>query len=511
MQLKRIRQHWILAVLLLCGVLGVVSTYSRLSQTDDEGFHIACGMEWWKEGTYKKQALHPPVARVMDAAFPYLYFVMQNGKPWADMAPRDAYLYKLTLARMGTLPFYILSCVLVFVWSRRLYGYTAGLWSLALYITTSNITAHAGLATTDMAYTAVLLWALMATIDWLKTPSTRNSTLLGLSIGVMVGTKFSSLAHWPVAMYFIIMAQMLFNYRRGQPLLAVGKAHIANGFACVIPMVVLALALIYRFDFGPFVQGIKDAHRLSTRGFGVWLYGPLDHQGVWYFFPVVFFFKTNVSLMLATIVGSAAIIMGFRRNTALIEWLFPPLAAIGIMLISMNSDINLGVRHVLPLYPLLSIPAGYGLYWLWQQGAWKRGAAAAILLWQTVSFVQAYPEHLAYFNFMAGERPERITLDSDYDWGQDMIILDEALQERGITEAYLCARKDVYWNIHILAHAKILGCPKGPITGWIAVGRAFRLLMPNNFTWLNGYEAVQIGNSTLDLYYIPPEKAYVKP
>lgn len=499
------RQRWILAVLLMLGVIGVVSTYSRMSQTDDEGFHISCGMEWWKEGTYKRQALHPPIGRVMDAAFPYLAFVLADGKPWADMSPRDGYLYKLTLARMGTLPLYILSCVLVFIWSRNLYGYTAGLWSLSIYITLSSLTAHAGLATTDMTYTAILLWALMASIEWMKKPSPANGIFLGLSIGCMIGSKFSSLAHWPVAMLLIAAAQMYANYRRSQPWIIVSKAHIATGFTYVIPLMVLALAFIYRFDFEPLVKGIKDAHRLSTRGFGVWLYEPLHHKGVWYFFPVVFFYKTNLSLFLATIIGNARIIAELRQN-APIERLFPLLAATGIMLVSMNSNINLGVRHVLPLYPLLAIPAGYGLYWLWQKTAlWKRSAAVLIVLWQAGSFIHAYPEHLAYFNFTAGERPERITLDSDYDWGQDMIILDEALRERGIEAVYLCARKDVYWNINILAQAKILRCPKEPVTGWIAVGRAFRLLNPDNFTWLNGYEGVQIGNSTLDLYYIPPD------
>lgn len=498
------QRRWILIFLMLFGITGVVSTYSRLSQTDDEGFHIACGMEWWKEGTYKTQALHPPLARVTDAAFPYFANVLYDGKPWAGVPPRDAYLYKLTLARMGTLLFYVLSCALVFIWSKKLYGELAALWSLALYVTISSITAHGGLATTDMTYTAVLLWALMMSIQWFKTPTPRQSALTGFSVGTMVGTKFSALAHWPAAMGLILLVKMIADYRAERPWLPVTKLHIINGLLYTVPMVALALALIYRFDFDPFIRGINDAQRLSTNGFGVWLFEPLNHRGVWYFFPVVFFFKTNLTLFFATIFGNTQLVRDIRQNRSPLEGLYPLLAAVGIMLVSMNSNINLGVRHVLPLYPLLAIPAGYGLSWLWQRAPWQRWLAGGILGWQLVSFLAAYPEHLAYFNVLAGDRPEKITLDSDYDWGQDMIILDEALEERGITSLYLCARKDVYYNIRILSRAKILACPKQPITGWIAVGRAFRLLMPNNFTWLNGYQAVQIRNSTLDLYYIPP-------
>ena len=62
----------LLLVILLFGVVGVVSTYTRMSMTDDEGFHTDFGMEWWKEGTYTKQPLHPPLARVVDASLLYI-------------------------------------------------------------------------------------------------------------------------------------------------------------------------------------------------------------------------------------------------------------------------------------------------------------------------------------------------------------------------------------------------------------------------------------------------------
>ena len=396
---------------------------------------------------------------------------------------------------------------MVFIWSRRLLGFDAALWSLALYVSLSTVTAHGALATTDMTYTTALLWALMEGIGWTKTPGTRQSILLGVSLGLMIGSKFSGFLHWPAAMALIIFAQASINNIRQQPLSPIRIAHLRTGIIYVIPALIGSLGLIYRFSFTPLLNGIESLLQMNRYGFSVWLYGPLYNHGVWYFFLVVFFFKTPLPFLISSILGNGRIAKEIRNNGN-VEKLFPLLAATGIILISMISNINVGVRHVLPLYPLLSIPAGYGLHWLWQGTAWKRGLAAGLLIWQAIGFIHAYPEQLAYFNALAGDHPEHITLDSDYDWGQDYIILDEALQARKINTVYLCLRplNVSKWNASALLHAKFLSCPSYcPASGWIAVSRAYKLLRPDNFAWLNEYETVQIG-TTIDLYYIPPAK-----
>jgi len=490
----------ILALILLFGILGVTSTYTRMSLTDDEGFHIVCGMEWLKDGTYKTQPLHPPLARVVDALFPYLMNSWYGNESWAGDNPRTAYISKMVLSRLGTLPFYILSCILVYIWSRRLFGEIAALFSLGIYTTLSSVSAHAALATTDMTYTAIFLWALMCGIDWLRLPNRKNSLLLGLSLGIMIGTKYSGLAQWPAAMGMIFFALCIFNFRQPVLVFPISLRHIINSLLYSLPLIVSALALIFRFDFKPLEQGIIDAQNLNSHGFSVWLYKNLHFHGVWLFFPIVFFFKTPLSFLAATIVGNGRVIRDFRENNSL-TCLYPLLAAIGVMLVSMTSNINLGVRHILPLYPLLSISAGYGLAWLWQGK--KRVIAIALIGCQLFSFINTYPEHIAYFNFLAGDNPEHITLDSDFDWGQDMILLDETLQARGITDIYMCARRDAYWSAAKIMHAHVATCPETPVTGWIAVGRAYRLLNPNKIAWLQSFHAVQIQNSTMDLYYIP--------
>jgi 4-amino-4-deoxy-L-arabinose transferase-like glycosyltransferase len=486
-----IRGHSIVLLLLLLGLIGVSSTYLRLSETTDELFHISCGMEWWESGTYKTQPLHPPLARVVNAALPYL-FMEENGRDSFESIKkfRDFFIERMWLSRLGNLPFYLFSCLLVFTWSRKLYGQSAGLCSLALYITLSSMTAHAGLATTDMVYTTLLLCALFFSMQWLESPTKRTSFFLGASIGLAFCSKFSMLVHYPFALWFMVCGLIVHNYRHHQALSPIHYIHIKRGILYVLPIIFLMIALIYRFSFEPLMQGVKDAYGLNQQGFGVWLYGPLRNTGVWYFFPVVFFFKTPLSFFLAFIIGC---LHSGKKNA-------PLLAAAGILAVSMTSNINLGVRHVLPLYPLLAIPAGYGLVWIWQSKA--RFVAPLLVLWQLWGFVTSHPEHIAYFNELAGSRPEYITNDSDFDWGQNILLLDKALQSNGIDTFFLCARKDAIFNARILLDARVLQCPYYPVSGWIALSRAFRIQHEDNFTWLAEHQPVQPIGQTMDLYYI---------
>ena len=482
------KPRFIFFLLLLTGILGVITIYHTMSGTDDELFHISCGMEWWKYGTYTTEALHPPLARIADATLPYLLHSDDaSARGASGESPSDTYIYTLTSARIGVLPFYIFSCLLVFAWSRKLYGEKAALWSLGSYVTLATVTTNGALATTDMVYACMLVWALFSATQWIESPTSRNSVALGISVGLAIASKFSTFVQFPSAMILILL------YRRKLPTLN----HVKYGALWVAPIVCFVVAAIYHFSLAPFWQGIADANDLNHEGFGVWLYGPLHHNGLfqslWYFFPVVFFFKTPLPFFASATIGN-------RHVNG--EKLYPLLAAIGIMAVSMTSNINLGVRHVLPLYLLLAVPAGYGFSKLWEGGPWKRDAALALMLWQVAGFINSYPEPIAYFNELAGEHPEHITLDSDYDWGQNIFLLRDTIAQNHIDQIYLCSRKDSVWSAHILVKAEILPCPQLPVTGWIAVTRAKRMLHPNNFTWLTDYQAVQRIGKTMDLYHI---------
>ena len=52
-----------------------------------------------------------------------------------------------------------------------------------------------------------------------------------------------------------------------------------------------------------------------------------------------------------------------------------------------------------------------------------RGPSTIEALWVSRNFVISaanFPDHLAYFNVLAGAEPEHLLVDSDLDWGQDV-------------------------------------------------------------------------------------------
>lgn len=498
-----LRQHRWVCLWLGFAIMAVLSGIFQLSLTSDESIHARSGMEWWQKGTYTIQALHPPLGRVADAMFLAAGEWIMGGEVQEGMHPRDGYVLRMALMRLGVLPFYLFSCVIVWQWGRRLFGEGAALWALFLYVTTSSVTGHAMLATTDMPYTAMLLWALYVFWGWLRAPSGRSSFWLGVSVAAALGSKYSALMHLPVG-FLLLFAD--FSWRHRQHAKERLRTYVRQGALFVAPCFIVVLWLIFRCDFGPLFQGIQDAERLSRGGYGVWFYEPLNNHGTWMFFPVVFFFKTPLTLFVAVLL---AVAMLWRRA----EGLVTALLAATFMLVSMTSNINLGVRHVMILYPLLCIPAGYGLWRLWTGVRWQRMAALSLALVHYVSFCTAQPEQLAYFNVLAGEHPERITLDSDFDWGQGALMLDDALQRYSIKEYTLCARPNMHWNAQITVKARKKDCPKEKPYGWLAVGRAHRLLQPHIFAWLEGLEAVEPIGKTMDLYYLgqPPAKDEPKP
>jgi len=101
---------------------------------------------------------------------------------------------------------------------------------------------------------------------------------------------------------------------------------------------------------------------------------------------------------------------------------------------SAYSHINIGVRHVLILFPLMAIVAGAFFVAMWQryQLVAVRMLLVALFSWQVANVANAHPDYLASFNEQAGSHPENILIDSDLDWGQDLRRLKHTLSEHKI-------------------------------------------------------------------------------
>ena len=97
-------------------------------------------------------------------------------------------------------------------------------------------------------------------------------------------------------------------------------------------------------------------------------------------------------------------------------------SALGIFGVSLN----LGIRHLMPMYPFLLILAG-GWVLLIRKAAVGRAVLGGLLAIQLASVLSAYPDFIAYFNEPARvlNTGSPILVDSNIDWGQDVGRLAE--------------------------------------------------------------------------------------
>jgi len=494
-------------ILIFLASIFLAATFTKLSHTVDEPAHLAAGMQWIEEGRYDLDPLHPPLARVMMAALPYIDGLRLQGegdfwqKGWATLFADGGYIQHLWLMRMGVLPLYILSCALVFLWSRELFGAKAGLLSLGLYLTLPPVAAHAGLATTDMACSAFLMAGLMTTLRWLRRPGWNASIWTGMVLGLMAMAKFSTLFFWPAAMagiFILGLAGREFSIRRRHFLTA----------PAVMTTALLVIWSMNFFSFDPVVKGILQLLHKDRVGHAPWLFGPLRNQGVWYFFPALYLIKTPLAFLGLSLAGLAVMPWQARQRKVRVRALFPVVAALSVLGVAMTSNINLGLRHVLPIYALLSIPAGYVLLLAWKKGVAARALIGGLLLLQAYEMVTTYPDRLIYFNniavVMSKDRPERIANGSDLEWGQSYLRMVEALKQKGVTEFYYCRYRSRYHPyLQEMTGINALPCADaGKKPGWLVVERHPRAVSRQQRQWLEGLSPEQVGG--LDLYHIQP-------
>ncbi|HEY9426180.1 MAG TPA: PQQ-binding-like beta-propeller repeat protein [Gemmatimonadaceae bacterium] len=530
-----------------CAVVARIA--ARYGQTFDEPAHLAAGIEWLRDGSYRFDPQHPPLARVAIALGPMLDGARSHHRRtmWEEgntiLLQGNHYVRTLRLARLGVLPFFLLLLGVVWAWTRWLYDERAAALAVLLTASMPQILAHSSLATTDLPLTATFCWALYAFARWLNQPTIRHSLLFGAAGGAAIVTKFSSLPFFALAAILIVAAVAVTERRRARDERAVGSDDAGTGAAgerevhrgivrlCIdalapyrrpalVATVVAGLLVwaMYRFHlvlargFIPvpapeLIAGISQLATHNNSGHPSYLFGEISRHGWWYYWPVVLALKTPAAFLVLGAIGAAFAALGSARR---LGWrsLAPLLGAVAVVLVAMTGGIDIGVRHVLPIYPLLAIPAAGAAMALWQRRPHRwpvRAALALLVLWQLVDAAKAYPDFLADFNFMAGRNPAHALIDSNLDWGQDLVELSDTLAARNVTSLSL-----FYFGttpvgaVHLADTVRIGGA--GPATGWVAASRTYiRGAYAPCFTWLQELTPVaRIGNSML-LYHILPD------
>jgi len=488
------RIHVAAAVLLLAFAAQAVAGMLPLSATWDEITHLPSGYTYLKTGEIVLNRQHPPLVKLL-CALPLLAL-----RPRADFLDPNLletpgyewiygtdFLYRNDADRLllwGRLPVVGLGTLLglyIFLWAAALFGPGGGIFALALYAFCPSFLAHTHLVTMDVG---LACFATMAFYHLWRS----QSLAAGAALGAAFATKFSALAFLPAA----IALALAVPGRRGRRLATLLVAAAA----------VIYLAYLLPTDLGFYIKGIQALHRDHQPGFEHYMLGMFQER-FWSYFGVALLVKTPVPTLLA--IGGAAVLAlrGHWRSFGDEAFLLLPAALFFAVTTALADD--LGVRYVLPVLAFLLIFAGRVGPWLLERRL-RLAVAGVLLAWLVWGTLRISPDHLAYFNELAGGPANgwKVLDDSNIDWGQDLKRLKPWMDAHGVREVALLYTGNASPEYHGIRYRKLdreeFGAPR---PGWYAVsvqalirGRHWERTRGTHTDWMTRYRpAGRVGYS----------------
>ena len=522
------RPRLVVALLILIAAMRLIPTYRVFSATADEATHVGAGLEAMQLHRYWLQRLNPPLARVVLALVPYAKGMRFNpAGSFGDQLHSvfygtGKYESNLFAARIGNLVFLAIGTCALFAWTRAELDTEAALVATFLFTFQPVILGHAGLATNDMAATAGLAVAVCAFAAALRKRTIASAALFGAAYGFAVACKFSNIAFVPIACGSIFVIRAI-RQRAQMRTLMMGAARMIVAVVVVTPLTIWAA---YAFSIGRlhdlhenadaygdrfvrfvaahpniplpapmFFDGVGGITKIDRAGFTSFFFGEVREYGFPWYFPVVIAMKTTIAFLL--LIAAAA----FVRSGVVVEC--AAIAAI-MLLLAARSNLDLGIRYLLPIYvPLTFISAATAMT-LFRQSRHAAIAVVIVLAAHGVASLAAHPDYFPYFNLTAGRDPSRYFVDSNLDWGQDVLRLRKALQKRHVDRVGLSLMGSPDLDaLHFPPHYPLSG--EQPTGGWIAISdHVYRMENSSNgaFGWLYKYKYKRIGTS-IRLTYIP--------
>ncbi|WP_197444279.1 ArnT family glycosyltransferase [Maioricimonas rarisocia] len=449
----------------------------------DEVGHLSAGIIHWQTGDYRPYRVNPPLVRAI-AVIPVLPLLGDTPVPHSPpiwdgdrtefrdglsllQRAGDRYLLMIRLARLMCLPFSVLGLVMTWRWSSELYGALPGAAAAWLWCFSPTVLGHGALITPDVPAAALLVTTMFILWRWWKSPRFDLSVQLGLVLGLALSMKYTSLVALPVAgTAAVIAAARCPDWS--------GRQRIGSQFLvwCLLSVVVVnavygfrgSLVRLgdYRFVSAAFTGGAGQTsvyvtgNRFRDRALssipvplpkeylaGIdlqqrdfeshlrsYLRGEWRQGGWWYYYLYCFLVKVPVGtlvLLLLAVLGSAT---GRRLRTGELFVLAPALLVIAIA--SAKYGFSHHFRYVLPALPFLLIFSSKAVVTVPGRRVLRMVSRSAVVLSICASLAVA-PHWLSFFNILVGgpSYGRYHLLNSNVDWGQDLLFLREWIESTG--------------------------------------------------------------------------------
>lgn len=481
-------RHLPMLVALLFGALYVFQLFvhaTRTSATVDEPVHILAGYRHLTCGDFAFNPEHPPLLKQV-AALPLVASGTVQAPPLAcdaGFTPKQATfqlgnrflvdngVYPILIpARAAAALFSIALAILLFLGLRRMLGPAPATLAVGLLALEPMMIAHGSLVTTDMAITLATFAAMLALYCGPAMRPLQRTMCLGATFGLMLLSKHSALVMFPVLGILLLAdARLRAANVRAWARLALpdaGYALVASGIALLMlwagygfraaasaghaPALAIgdflvqvgrpgiaettAAAILRLLDAThlfpeSYLMGLADIIGTSERPSRI--FGTTYPRGQWFYFPIALLLKTGLATLLLVPVGVWALWRDRGQRRVLLYLSLPPA---GYLLASMTSGINIGARHMLPMYPFLLALAAAGGWWLWRTAGLSRLALVLLLAYQGLAVWRTSPDYIPFANAAWGASPHAVLQDANVEWGQSLKRVEEDARRRGVVD-----------------------------------------------------------------------------
>jgi hypothetical protein len=556
-----VRQRSLLALLATVHVACGWHAAARQTVTHDEFWHLPVGLLHWRTGQFHYDVLNPPLTRLWGALPAAVAGVEADpGVDATDIARRFVHRHGAAAhrwyvwGRLANLGCSLATGLLLVRWAADWWGATGASLVALLFFTCPNVLAHSSLVTPD----AGLMLGSTATLylfeRWRRSPTWGRTAALGLVLGLTQATKFTAVWLYPVlgvlgigcprpASAFSTSAAPAAPLRRqwGRALGQAGVVLLVSLFAwnasflfegtgrslTQSPLQSRTLQTL-RAALGPvaawplpwpadYIAGLDRQKAVMEQPHPCYLDGRWSTTGFWDYFLWTLAYKLPHVFQLASLLGLVVLLgargMADRRAKLLV--LFVPL--VSLLAMASFSVLQLGIRYVLPVLPLLALLAGGAGQWLDRCRPALRRAALILLTGLALASLRYQPHHLAYFNELAGGPVggRHHLLDSNLDWGQDLYLVKEFMEAHQLDRIGL-----VYygtWPVELSGIDFEISPGFAPRPGWHAVsvnyvmGRPHLLREPDGrtrpadlfeFAYFQQFEPVARLGYSIDVYHI---------
>lgn len=558
-------------------VLAVASVWND-SPIVDEIPHIGAGYSYIQKGDFRLNPEHPPLAK--DLAGLALSFLTLNqsvfnmqfwtsdingqwnfGRNFIFNSGNDAILMT-RVAKLPMLLFFILSAIIIFHWTRKLYGDKAALIAIFLFSFSPTVLAHSRFVTTDVPALFGVLLGTYFFIEFLKHKSRKNFTLAVVAFGIAQLTKFSLFLLNPL---FLILA-VVWGLTMHNKISSVVKNIFLTGMIIVLGYLAIVWPVygMHTTNYPPDKQRTETIYHLQSYGnrsiadkviwasdkpyirslthygLGVlmvtqrsiggnttYFLGEVNKNAWKKYFPIVYFIKEPLAFWGLVVIVMLNLAVIFKLNKyKLNHWFktyFTEFAMLTWLAIywyaSITANLNIGVRHLMPTYGFVFILLAGQLSKIIGNIKTKIITILIFILmgWYLFENIKIFPSYLTYFNQSVGgaKSGHLYVVDSNIDWGQDAKRLADWTDKNKISKIsfdyfgwadarYYLGDKFVWINAGKYKNAREF-LADNPGGGYIAVSKSFfmgsREKIETSYAWLDSYKPISdIGNSIFVWY-----------